>query len=92
MLDITALANVDYVQRDEVLQISSFFMANEYHITLTIIDDDVLEGNEAMQFEFSLFDGDGNLIEVPAITTVVIEDNDAPCKYSNAEIYSRYNS
>ena len=92
MWDITALAYVDYVPRDEVLQISSFFMENEYHITLIIIDDDVLEGNEEMKFEFSLVDENGNLIAGPASTTVVIEDNDAPRKYSNAEIYSRYNS
>ena len=95
MLDITALASVDYVRRDEVLQISSFIAANEYPITLIIIDDDVFEGTETMEFEFSIFDDQppsGNLIAGPAITTVVIVDDDAPRKYSNAEIYSRYNS
>ena len=95
VLDITALASVDYVPSDEVLQISSFIEASQYPITLTIIDDDVLEGTETMEFEFSIFDDEpssGNLIAGPAITTVVIVDDDAPRKYSNAEIYSRYNS
>lgn len=76
----------------EVIQISSFSSEFEYPIIIIIIDDDMLEGNEAMKFEFSLLDENGNLIAGPAITTVVIEDNDAPRKYSNAEIYSRYNS
>ena len=95
MLDITALADVDYVSTDEVLQISTFIPSNEYPITLITIDDDVLEGTETMEFEFSIFDDEppsGNLIAGPAITTVVIVDDDAPRKYSNAEIYSRYNS
>jgi len=86
VLDITAVAYLDYVPIGEVQQISAFFMANEYPITLIIIDDDELEGNETMEFEFSIFDDEspsGNLIAGPAITTVVIVDDDAPRKYSN---------
>ena len=61
-------------------------------VSYLILDDDVFEGDETMEYIFSLFDASGNLIVSPAIVTFVIVDDEAPSKYSNEEKYVPYNS
>ena len=69
---------------------------SQYVVDVTILDDDVFEGVEALEVVFELYEYDpfvGNSpVADPAFTLVIMEDDDAPRKYSNEEIYSRYNS
>lgn len=92
--DITATADLDYVPLDGVLPLSPF-VGVRIRVTYNILDDDVFEGDETLEYIFSLFDDpspSGNLIADPAIITFVIVDDDAPRKYSNEEKYFQYNS
>ena len=56
----------------------------------------MIEGAEILEVVFELYEYDPLLgkrpIADPAITRVLIVDDDAPRKYSNKKIYSRYNS
>lgn len=93
--DITATAHLDYVPLDAVLAISPFVGVVRVRVTYNILDDDVFEGDETMEYIFSLFDGpspSGNLIAGPAIVPFVIVDDEAPRKYSNEQKYFQYNS
>ena len=77
------------------LTFPDFLPLNQY-IIVSIFDDDVIEGAEVLEVVFELYEYDPFLgkrpIADPAITRVLIVDDDAPRKYSNKEIYSRYNS
>ena len=93
--DITATANLDYVPLDGVLLLSPFVGVRGFRVTYRILDDDVFEGDETLEFIFLLFDDpspSGNLIGGPAIIPLVIVDDDAPGKYANEEKYFQYNS
>lgn len=81
----------------ENLTISSFLPTNQFVVNLTILDDDVFEGKELLTVGFELFAynefyGDFSYATSPASTAVTIVDDEAPRKYSNEKIYSRYNS
>ena len=88
-MDITATAHLDYVPLNEVLRLGTFVGVAGIRVTYNITDDDVFEGNETLEYIFLLYDDpppSGNLIAGPAITTLVIVDDDAPRKYSNEKI------
>ena len=93
--DVTATAHLDYEPLDANLTFPDFLPLNQY-IIVSIFDDDVIEGAEVLEVVFELYEYDPFLgkrpIADPAITRVLIVDDDAPRKYSNKEIYSRYNS
>ena len=64
-------------------------------VNYNILDDDVVEEDETLEYIFLLFDDpspSGNLIAGPAIVPFVIVDDEAPSKYSNEEKYFQYNS
>ena len=68
---------------------------NYYVVNVTILDDDVHEEDESVELEFILYDeyepsSGYRLIANVVSTVLIVEDDDAPRKYSNEEIYSRY--
>ena len=76
------------------LTVSPSLLASYYVVNVTILDDDVHEEDESVELEFHLLQFipfSGYLpIADPVLTVVIIEDDDAPRKYSREEIYSRY--
>ena len=93
--DITATAHLDYGPLDGALTLSPFGGVIPIFVNYSILDDDVFEGDETLEYIFLLFDDpspSGNLIAGPAIVPFVIVDDEAPSKYSNEEKYFQYNS
>ena len=67
---------------------------NYYVVNVTILDDDVHEEDESVQLVFELEEYEPffgySLIADAVFTVLIIEDDDAPRKYSNEDIYFRY--
>ena len=88
--DITATADLDYVPLGAVADLSHLGTpVVRVTVPYMILDDDVFEGDETLEYIFSLIDDpspSGNLIAGPAIITFVIVDDDAPRKYSNEKM------
>ena len=77
------------------LTVSPSLPMNYYVVNVTILDDDVHEEDESVELEFILYDeyepfSGYRLIANVVSTVLIVEDDDAPRKYSNEEIYSRY--
>ena len=77
------------------LTVSPSLPMNYYVVNVTILDDDVHEEDESVELTFILYDeyepfSDYRLIANVVSTVLIVEDDDAPRKYSNEEIYSRY--
>ena len=69
---------------------------NYYVVNVTFVDDDYPEEDESVGLDFVLYDeyepsSSSNVIIANVVSAVlIVEDDDAPRKYSNEEIYSRY--
>ena len=77
------------------LPVSPFLPMNYYVVNVTILDDDVHEEDESVELALVLYDeyepsSGYRLIANVVFTVLIVEDDDAPRKYSNEEIYSRY--
>ena len=77
------------------LTVSPSLPMNYYLVNVTILDDDVHEEDESVGLDFVLYDEYGpssgyQIIANVVFAVLIVEDDDAPRKYSNKEIYSRY--
>ena len=77
------------------LTVSPSLPMNYYVVNVTILDDNVHEEDESVELEFVLYDeyepfSGYRLIANVVSRVLIVEDDDAPRKYSNEEIYSRY--
>ena len=78
------------------LTVSPSLPMNYYVVNVTIVDDDYPEEDESVGLDFVLYDeyepsSSSNVIIANVVSAVlIVEDDDAPRKYSNEEIYSRY--
>ena len=77
------------------LTVSPSLPMNYYVVNVTILDDDVHEEDESVELEFILYDeyepsSGYRLLTNVVFRVLIVEDDDAPRKYSNEEIYSRY--
>ena len=67
---------------------------NYYVVNVTILDDDVREEDESVELDFVLYDeyepfSGYRPIAKLVSRVLIVEDDDAPRKYSNEEIYSQ---